>query len=241
MVAESRNTPGGSALDPTASSSLDELSSSAANSPLAASAGGVTTADALAPSAEITAASADAPPPEPALPRTTSKVQQLATSQLETRKADLAQALQSVGLVMRQGSQSLQQQGQQRLGRYAETSGEKVEELSAYLRRTDAPELIARARESASQRPALVAGGGFIVALLAARIVKSLGQPPQPQSGGESEAEDGSQAAALESAPGQVDALAVGPVPEHLDAPIEARRRRRASVAAEAATIEVVE
>lgn len=124
----------------------------------------------------IATKAASEPPPSGAI----AKAQELGKTQLEKQKATLARVLESAGLVMRQGSQSLEQQGEQGLSRYAVVGAEQAEKLSRYLRETDASGMVSRVRDTARQQPALVAGSAFIVALLGARLAKSLAPASLP-------------------------------------------------------------
>ena len=141
---------------------------------------------------------ASEPPP---LTRTVTKVQELATSQLDAQKGKIADVVQSTGSAIRQASQGLKEQGQQGLAEYADQGAEKVESVSTYLRETDAQEMIAKAQETARKQPLLLMAAGFAVAFVVARVLKgSVGQraqqpeassedteppPPQPAQEGE--------------------------------------------------------
>jgi len=121
------------------------------------------------------------PTPDGRPSRAAARAQELARTQVNAQKDKLVQAFDSVAVVMQQGSQSLQQQGQPQLGEYARAGGQKVQELSNYLRQTDGSELIQKARDAARQQPAVVVGGGFVVALIASRLLKSLQSEPEAQ------------------------------------------------------------
>ncbi len=233
-------TEAGAPVEASVSPPVTRLSAPAAFSPIAMSPAPVVTPD-MPAVASVTMSEAPVEPasPQPPLPRTASKVQQLSTSQLGAQKDKLAQALERVGSVMRQGSQSLQQEGQPRLSHYAGAGGEKVEQLSGYLRQADAAALVTKARETARQRSGLVAAGGFVLALLGARVVKSLGQQPQQSLGQQPGPPNGQQPEDLTGAPAaepELEELATA-----IGMPAPRRRRRTATAATEAATLEPVE
>jgi hypothetical protein len=167
--------------------------------------------------------------------RAVSKAQELGTSQLTTQKQTLAQALQSAGSALRQGSQSLQGEGQQGLSQVAEMGAERAERLSTYLRDTEPTELISRVRETARQQPVLVAGGAFVVALLGARLLRSL-TPPPPAAGPEpppdAVAGGASDAASLNAVP--AGDLATEPTPTDVEGLPRPRRPRGTPAAPEA-------
>lgn len=122
-----------------------------------------------------------AAPSTPATSRAVVKAQELGTSQLESQKQTVAEALESAGSVLRQGSQDLRGQGQQGLGQLAEMAADRVERLSSYVGETDAAQLVGKVRETARQQPVLFAGGTFLATLLGARLLKSLQSPPAPE------------------------------------------------------------
>lgn len=121
-------------------------------------------------------------PPGPEAPgRALTEAQELGKTQLSTQKDKLAEALESVSQMLRQGSQTLQQQGQQSLGQGAQMGADRAQQISQYLRQTDASEIVGKVRQTARQRPVLVAGSGFLLAVIGGRLVKSLGQQLQPE------------------------------------------------------------
>ena len=128
-------------------------------------------------------------PPAPPRPpsRAAAKAQQLVTTQLNSQKEKLAETLQTATMSIRQAGQNLRQQGQESFGNYVDQGAERLDQISSYLRQTDAEVLMQKAQEAtrkgqetARKRPALLIGAGFIAAFVAARLVKSAGEPPPP-------------------------------------------------------------
>lgn len=113
--------------------------------------------------------------------KTASKVQQLATSQIDSQKGKIADVLQSTGSAIRQAGQGLREQGQQGLSELADQGATKVDSFSSYLRETDGQALIGKAQETARKQPVLIAGAGFTLAFIAARFLRGSGsQATQP-------------------------------------------------------------
>jgi hypothetical protein len=86
----------------------------------------------------------------------------------------------------------MRQQGDEPLGQVAEVAADGMQQVSTFLRQTEVPGLVREAESFARRQPALLLGGGFVLAFLVTRFVRSSGsqgamasQPSAGMSGGE--------------------------------------------------------
>ena len=159
--------------------------------------------------------------------RTAIAVHQLVTSQVDTRKDTVAGVVETTGTAVRQASETFRTQGQQELSQYIDLGAEKIEEFSSYLRNADAQELIAKAQETARKRPLLVAGAGFALAFLAARLMRDSVSAAPARPAEETQPPDATRSEIVplpvEAAPTEIEFVEEKPKP----------RQRRARVAVE--------
>jgi hypothetical protein len=92
--------------------------------------------------------------------------------QANTQKERVADTIQTAaGAIRRVGDEMGEQQPA--LHTVAQTAAEKADQLSAYLRDTDAREILRAAEDFARRQPLLVVGGAFVLGLLGARFLKA--------------------------------------------------------------------
>ena len=164
-----------------------------------------------------------AEPPPPPAGNAAARAQELAKTQADEQKDKVAQALASAARALRESSGTLEQQGQPALGEAARVGADKMQELSGYLRETDAAEIAGRLRDTARQRPLLTAGVGFLVTLAAARVIKVVTAQPPAQS-----AEPPPEPIAAPTAEPAPEATAASQDPDRSDPATPSPTRRRA-------------
>jgi hypothetical protein len=105
------------------------------------------------------------------------QVQQQATSQLNRQKETAASQLSSVGNAVRRFGESLNNEGQGPIARYAAQYGDKaadgLDRVARYLREQDPKQLLNDVQNFGRRQPALLLGGAFLLGFAGARIIKS--------------------------------------------------------------------
>lgn len=104
-----------------------------------------------------------------------------ATSQLTTRKDQVAESLGTVAGALRESGKHLRQNEQHGFAQYADKAAERVEQFSGQLRGKDVPTMVRDLERYARRRPALFLGGAFVLGLLGARFLKSTAQREEEQ------------------------------------------------------------
>lgn len=106
-----------------------------------------------------------------------SQVQQQATSQLTQQKDTIASQLSSVVNAVRQFDQSLSNEGNGPIARFAGQYGQKaadgLDRFAQYLREQDPKRLFNDVQNFGRRQPALLIGGAFLLGFAGARIIKS--------------------------------------------------------------------
>lgn len=106
-----------------------------------------------------------------------SQVQQQATTQLNQQKDTIASQLSSVVNAVRQFDQSLSNEGNGPIARFAGQYGQKaadgLDRFAHYLREQDPKRLFNDVQNFGRRQPALLIGGAFLLGFAGARIIKS--------------------------------------------------------------------
>jgi nitrate/nitrite-specific signal transduction histidine kinase len=112
----------------------------------------------------------------------TEQAKQTATSQLATRKDQVAQGLSTVSSSVRQMGDNLQQNEQtSSYAQYVNQAADQIDRFSGYLQNHEPRQLVSDAESWARRNPALFLGGAFALGLLASRFLKSgMGGQSQP-------------------------------------------------------------
>lgn len=109
------------------------------------------------------------------------------TNRLSMAKDQLATTIDAVAQAMRQSSQGLRDQDQGAVAGYAGQAADRLEEVAAYLRQRDVPDLVDEVEGVARRQPTLFVGAAFGLGLLAARFLKSSRQQAQAATSDSSE------------------------------------------------------
>jgi ElaB/YqjD/DUF883 family membrane-anchored ribosome-binding protein len=101
--------------------------------------------------------------------QTGSRVRQL----VDERSGDAAAQVLSTADAMRRTGSQLREEGNDRPARIAEAVAERTERLGTYLEQADAERLLRDVESYARRQPWIVAGGGFVLGMLASRFLKA--------------------------------------------------------------------
>ena len=105
------------------------------------------------------------------------QVQQQASSQLNHQKETAASELSTVVNAVRRFGESLNNEGQGPIARFAAQYGDKaadsLDRFSRYLREQDPKRLLNDVQNFGRRQPALLIGGAFLLGFAGARIIKS--------------------------------------------------------------------
>jgi hypothetical protein len=93
--------------------------------------------------------------------------------QVDQRTAQAAEQASGMAQVARRVGDELRQQGNAGQARYADQAAEQVERLGDYLRRADADTLLRDIESFGRRQPMVMAAGGMVAGVLAARFVKA--------------------------------------------------------------------
>ena len=106
-----------------------------------------------------------------------SQVQQQASSQLNRQKETAASELSTVVNAVRRFGESLNNEGQGPIARFAAQYGDKaadgLDRVARYLREQDPKRLLNDVQNFGRRQPALLIGGAFLLGFAGARIIKS--------------------------------------------------------------------
>lgn len=106
-----------------------------------------------------------------------SQVQQQANSQINRQKETAASELSTVVNAVRRFGETLNNEGQGPIARFAAQYGDKAAEsldrVARYLREQDPKQLLNDVQNFGRRQPALMIGGAFILGFAGARIIKS--------------------------------------------------------------------
>jgi len=106
-----------------------------------------------------------------------SQVQQQATSQITKQKDTAADELSTVVNAVRRFGESLNNEGQGPIARFAAQYGDKaadsLDRVAQYLREQDPKRLFNDVQSFGRRQPALLIGGAFLLGFAGARIIKS--------------------------------------------------------------------
>ena len=106
-----------------------------------------------------------------------SQVQQQANSQINRQKETAASELSTVVNAVRRFGESLNNEGQGPIARFAAQYGDKaangLDRFARYLREQDPKRLLNDVQNFGRRQPALFIGGAFLLGLAGARIIKS--------------------------------------------------------------------
>jgi hypothetical protein len=106
-----------------------------------------------------------------------SQVQQQASSQINRQKETAASELSTVVNAVRRFGETLTNEGQGPISRFAAQYGDKAAEsldrVARYLREQDPKQLLNDVQDFGRRQPALMIGGAFLLGFAGARIIKS--------------------------------------------------------------------
>jgi hypothetical protein len=104
-----------------------------------------------------------------------------AQAQVERRKHQLAEGVNTFGQALRLGAKELRQQGHTQNTQYVERLAGQVESLSTSLERMNTRQTMTEVERFARQNQALFLGGAFALGVLGARFLKSSSTPEHLQ------------------------------------------------------------
>ena len=106
-----------------------------------------------------------------------SQVQQQANSQINKQKETAASELTTVVNAVRRFGETLRNEGEGPIGRFAAQYGDKaadgIDRVARYLREQDPKRLLNDVQNFGRRQPALMIGGAFLLGFAGARIIKS--------------------------------------------------------------------
>jgi len=106
-----------------------------------------------------------------------SQVQQQASSQINRQKESAASELSTVVNAVRRFGETLNNEGQGPIARFAAQYGDKaansLDRAARYLREQDSKQLLNDVQNFGRRQPALLIGGAFLLGFAGARIIKS--------------------------------------------------------------------
>jgi ElaB/YqjD/DUF883 family membrane-anchored ribosome-binding protein len=105
-----------------------------------------------------------------------------AEAQASNMMTKAGETLEQVARVIRESGESLREERPEIAG-MADTTAQRVQDASMYLRQHEAREVIDSVQDYARQRPAVIIAGGLALGLLAGRFLRS-GTPPQTGTSG---------------------------------------------------------
>jgi hypothetical protein len=111
------------------------------------------------------------------------EIQRFATQ----RKQEAGSFLKDVSNALGQLTSKLDEQGHDRVARYAGAAAEKLRQVGDDLPRLDLGELLRQAENFARERPAVVLGALFIAGFGASRFLKASGEASYAEGGGASD------------------------------------------------------
>ncbi len=104
------------------------------------------------------------------------------------RKEDLANRAGDIAKALRSTGEQFHMEDNAWLGRYAESLGDRVDDLSAYLRSHEVSDLIGEVESFARRKPVLFLSGAAVMGFLATRFLKSSTQEqPSEEEPGEAD------------------------------------------------------
>jgi hypothetical protein len=114
-----------------------------------------------------------------------SQVQQQASSEINRQKESAASQLTTVVNAVRQFGETLNNEGENPIARFAGQYGDKaadgLDRVARYLREQDPKRLLNDVQKFGRRQPALMIGGAFLLGFAGARIIKSsMYSPPNP-------------------------------------------------------------
>jgi hypothetical protein len=101
------------------------------------------------------------------------EAQQRVRATVDQRSSETGEQLRSVAEVMRHTSSELRSRGNDPHAKIAEQAADRIDRLGGYLTNADADQMLADVEDLARRQPLVVAAGGLIVGLAAARFLKA--------------------------------------------------------------------
>lgn len=98
----------------------------------------------------------------------------------ETGKERLVEGATGVAQALRHASEGLRADDQATVGDYTDALASKVDGVARFLQSRDLPTMAKEVKEFARRQPALFLGGAFTLGIVAARFLKSSGDPRGP-------------------------------------------------------------
>ena len=101
------------------------------------------------------------------------KTREQLRQRVDSRSTQAGEQMTKTGSALRQTAQQLRGEQQEQPARILEGVAERTDRLGRYLTETDGDRMLRDVERMARQRPWLVAGGGAMLGLLAARFTKA--------------------------------------------------------------------
>jgi hypothetical protein len=94
-------------------------------------------------------------------------------SEVDRRSTEAGEQLSSLAEAMRRTGDDLRSQGNEPHGKAAEAAAQRMDQVGGYLQRADADTLLSDVEDLARRQPLVVAAGGLVLGLAAARFLKA--------------------------------------------------------------------
>lgn len=101
-------------------------------------------------------------------------------TKLDRQKGQIASAISSLASALAQSSQSLDKEGETRIGGYAQGLSGQLDRLAGYLEEQDLGDMLETVEDLARRRPAVALGGSFLLGVMMARLMKSSATQASP-------------------------------------------------------------
>jgi hypothetical protein len=93
--------------------------------------------------------------------------------EIDSRSTQAGDQTVSLAGAMRRAGDELRQEGKETPASLADQAAERIESLGEYLRRTNADSMLGDVEDFARRRPWSIAVGGFVIGLVASRLLKA--------------------------------------------------------------------
>lgn len=104
------------------------------------------------------------------------KAQEQAEAHIASQKDRAAGSLEGVADALKKTGKNLREQDQEAIPEAVEAAAEQVEEISDYIRNTDARELVTQVERFGRTQPLIFLGASFVAGIFLARFLKSSGR-----------------------------------------------------------------
>jgi hypothetical protein len=93
--------------------------------------------------------------------------------EIDSRSTQAGDQTVSLAAAVRRAGDELRQEGKETPANLADQAAERVESLGEYLRRTNADSMLSDVEDFARRRPWSIAAAGFVIGLVASRLLKA--------------------------------------------------------------------